>query len=124
MMVFCTNKEAGILLSVGTPLVASMYKPFGHPMINALKIEIVEFLLICAPHTKRLLPLFERVAFGPNTVMFENTAAVCGNNALPFASLSLSKDSLFEISATEESLSAIPNSQFLSHPSHSSISSS
>ena len=29
IMVFCTNNEPGILLSVGTPLVASMYKPFG-----------------------------------------------------------------------------------------------
>ena len=37
-----------------------------------------EFLLICAPHTNKLFPVLVSVALGPITVIFENTAAVCG----------------------------------------------
>ena len=89
-----------------------------------LKSDKDEFLLICAPHTKRLLPVFAKVALGPITVIFENTASVCGVKELPFASLSLSKASLFEMSATAESLSEIPNCTFPEKPLSVSKSSS
>ena len=78
-------------------------------MMIELKSDILEFLLICAPQTNKLFPVFAKVALGPITVMLLKTTDVCGNKELPLASLSLSKASLFEISATEESLKEIPN---------------
>src|ERR1044071_7997419 len=86
IMVFCTSRLPGMLASVGAPFEASTNKPCGHPIMSELKIEIVEFLLICAPAKNKLLPVFANVAFGPRMVIFEKIALVCGVKVLPFAS--------------------------------------
>ncbi len=46
IIVFCTDNVVGILLSVGYPLLASINKPIGHPIITELKIDSEEFLRI------------------------------------------------------------------------------
>src|SRR6185436_4936910 len=91
------------------PLLPSISRPVGQPRIAELKIDIPEFLLICAPARKRLLPLLLSVANGPMAVMLLNTAAVCGSRFDPLASLSLSNASELERSAINESRMINPN---------------
>jgi hypothetical protein len=78
-------------------------------MITELKIEIEEFLRICAPVLYKLLPTFAIVALGPIAVILLYTAEVWGVSELPLASLSLSQDEDFEISAMAESRNTIPH---------------
>src|SRR6185436_18741766 len=93
-------------------------------MMRELNIEIEEFLLICAPHTNRLLPVLAKVALGPQIVILLKIALVCGVIDCPAALLSLSKASLFEISATAESRREMPNCTFPEKPLSVSESSS
>ena len=72
-------------------------------MIIELKIEIPEFLLICAPARNKLFPIFVNVALGPIAVILLNIALVFGVAVVPAGLLSLSNASEVEISAIRES---------------------
>jgi hypothetical protein len=74
-----------------------------------LKIEIAEFLLICAPQRNNELPILFNVARGPIAVILLNIAFVFGAAVVPLALLSLSNASEVEISAITESRSTRPN---------------
>src|SRR5262245_27292386 len=54
-----------ILISVGVPVVASINKPTGHPIITELKIEIAELRRICAPFLNKEFPTLLLAALGP-----------------------------------------------------------
>src|SRR4051812_13095512 len=110
--------------SVGVPLLASISKAFTGPPLpfqprnTELKILSSQFLRNCAPARNKLLPIEDAVILGPTKVILLKTAEVftgliaTGLFALagmgtrnvflsdPLASLSHSKASLFEISAT------------------------
>src|SRR5262245_53930599 len=107
-----------IFISVGVPVVASINKPTGQPIITELKIEIDELRRICAPFLNNEFPTLLVVARGPIIVILLYTAFVCGCTAvcpdgmitaIPFASLSLSHPFDPETSATLLSLWQIAN---------------
>ncbi len=115
---------SSIFLSVGEPVLASINMPTGHPVIIELKIEIEEFLRICAPARNRLFPELLKVALGPTAVILLNTALVLGRAVEPLELLSLSKASEVDISAITESRITNPNCTLPLYPLSVSKSSS
>jgi hypothetical protein len=60
---------SSIFKAVEVPVVASIKMPWGHPIMIELKIDMPEFLLICAPQRNKLLPVLLNVALGPIAVI-------------------------------------------------------
>src|SRR6187455_1288997 len=115
---------SSIFKAVAVPVVPSINIPCGQPIMIELKIEIAEFLLICAPQRNNELPILFNVARGPIAVMLLNIAFVFGAAVVPLALLSLSNASEVEISAIIESRSIRPNRTFPLKPLSVSKSSS